>query len=78
MNGIHGDSGSGKGWIVCHPIQQNATAGVRTMLLDFEDTAESITARLRLLGMSDHEILTCGPVCPSTLASRHGRTWAVW
>ena len=58
VNGIHGDSGSGKGWLVCHLVQQNALRGVRTMLLDFEDTAHSITARLRLLGMTDHEIST--------------------
>lgn len=58
VNGIHGDSGTGKGWIVCHLVQQNALRGVRTMLLDFEDTAHSITARLRLLGMSDQDIET--------------------
>lgn len=58
VNGIHGDSGSGKGWLACHLVQQNAARGVRTMLLDFEDTAHSITARLRLLGMSDHDITT--------------------
>lgn len=58
VNGFHADSGIGKGWIVCHLMQQNALHGVRTMLLDFEDTAHSITARLRLLGMSDHDITT--------------------
>lgn len=58
VNGIHGDSGTGKGWIVCHLIQQNASRGVRTMFLDYEDTEDSITARLRMLGMTDDDILT--------------------
>lgn len=58
VNGVHGDSGTGKGWIVCLLILLNAKNGIRTMLLDFEDTAHSITARLRILGMSDHDITT--------------------
>ena len=58
INGIHGDSGTGKGWIVCHLIRQNASRGVRTMFLDYEDTEDSITARLRMLGMSDDDITT--------------------
>lgn len=58
VNGIHGDSGTGKGWLVCLLIQQNAALGRRTTLLDFEDVETSITARLKALGMTDHEILT--------------------
>lgn len=58
VNGIHGDSGSGKGWVVCHLITQNAAQGRRTMLLDLEDTADSIISRLRMLGLDNHQILT--------------------
>lgn len=58
VNGIHGDSGAGKGWVICHLIVQNARSGRRTLLLDLEDTADSITARLLALGLSAHEILT--------------------
>lgn len=57
VNGIHGDSGTGKGWVICHLIHQNANAGRRTMLLDFEDIEQSITARLQALGMTAYEIL---------------------
>lgn len=57
VNGIHGDSGTGKGWVICHLIVQNARRGRRTMLLDLEDTAESITARLLALGMVAYDIL---------------------
>ena len=58
VNGIHGDSGTGKGWVICHLIHQNANAGRRTMLLDFEDIEASITSRLQALGMTSYEILT--------------------
>lgn len=58
VNGIHGDSGTGKGWVVCHLVDQNARHGRRTLLLDLEDTAESIVARLLVLGMSPHTIET--------------------
>lgn len=58
VNGIHGDSGTGKGWVICHLIHQNASRGQRTMLLDFEDVEASIAARLQALGMTEYEILT--------------------
>ena len=58
INGIHGDSGTGKGWFICQAICENVRSGKRTMYLDMEDTAQSISARLRDLGLSDHQILT--------------------
>lgn len=58
VNGVHGQSGDGKGWVVCHLVAENARRGRRTMYLDLEDTAASITARLLLLGMSASQILT--------------------
>lgn len=58
VNSVHGDSGSGKGWVMCMLVAANAARGVRTMLLDFEDTAVSITARLLALGMTADQILT--------------------
>lgn len=57
INGIHGDSGAGKGWIVAYAIREAARRGRATLLLDFEDTAISIVSRLRLLGMTDNEML---------------------
>lgn len=56
VNGIHGASGAGKGWVICQLIADNALSSRSTMLLDFEDTAISIVARLRSLGMSDQQI----------------------
>ena len=56
INGIHGDSGAGKGWAVCFAIDQELRAGRTVMLLDFEDTAESIVARLVALGATPEAI----------------------
>lgn len=58
VNGIHGDSGSGKGWVICRLIVENALHGRRTLLVDLEDTADSIVGRLLLLGMTADQILT--------------------
>lgn len=57
VNGIHGQSGDGKGWVVCFLVAENARRGRRTLYLDMEDTAASITARLLLLGMTPDQIL---------------------
>jgi hypothetical protein len=57
VNGVHGQSGDGKGWVVCHLVTENARKGRRTLYLDLEDTAHSITARLLLLGMDAADIL---------------------
>lgn len=50
INGIHGDSGAGKGWVVCYVIDQELRAGHSVLLLDYEDTATSIVARLTAIG----------------------------
>ncbi len=57
INGLHGDSGSGKGWVVCFAIAEAARRNRATLLVDYEDTAVSITARLLLLSMTPEEIL---------------------
>lgn len=57
VNGIHGDSGTGKGWIICHAIAQIIRAGGQVMYIDMEDTPSSIVARLRLVGLDDDQII---------------------
>jgi 5S rRNA maturation endonuclease (ribonuclease M5) len=57
VNGIHGDSGAGKGWLVCEAIVRQAGRGYTSILLDYEDIAVSITARLTELGMTADEIV---------------------
>jgi hypothetical protein len=56
VNGVHGDSGVGKGWFALSAIVQQITAGRTVMLMDTEDVATSIVARLRLLGATDQAI----------------------
>jgi hypothetical protein len=58
VNGIHGDSGTGKGWIVLHAVAQQLRSGRTVLVLDAEDVATSIVARLRTLGATDHDIST--------------------
>jgi len=57
INGVHGDSGSGKGWLVCHTIARQARRGYSSILIDLEDVAVSITSRLLELGMTHEEII---------------------
>jgi DnaB-like helicase N terminal domain/AAA domain len=57
VNGVHGDSGIGKGWLLCHAIAEELRAGEPVLLIDLEDVAESVMTRLRDLGVSDALIL---------------------
>lgn len=56
INGVHGDSGVGKGWVTLLAIAQQLRSGRTVMLIDLEDLPTSIIARLRLLGATDHEL----------------------
>lgn len=56
INGLHGDSGTGKGWVILYAIVQQLNAGRTVMMLDAEDVAQSIVARLRMLGVGDEAI----------------------
>lgn len=57
INGIHGDSGVGKGWVALLAVAQQLRAGRNAMFVDVEDVPASIVARLRLLGATDSEIV---------------------
>lgn len=56
INGIHGDSGLGKGWVVLAAAAELLQAGNTVMYIDLEDTVESIVARLTVLGISPEAI----------------------
>ena len=56
VNGIHGDSGTGKGWLVCTAVNEQIRAGRCVIYIDLEDNETSITARLVLLGGRPKEI----------------------
>lgn len=57
INGIHGDSGSGKSWLVLYAITQEIRQGHGVIYLDLEDTAESIAARLINMGATPAHII---------------------
>lgn len=56
INGIHGDSGTGKGWVALSAIKTLIVNGDNAVLVDLEDTPGSIISRLRLLGVRDSTI----------------------
>ena len=56
VNGVHGDSGAGKGWVVLLAVVQQLTAGRYVLVVDTEDVVDSIVARLRQLGATDTAI----------------------
>jgi hypothetical protein len=68
VNGIHGSSGEGKGWVELFAAVEQMRRGHNIILLDLEDNAPSIVARLRLLGATDNEIVNqfiyVRPTCP--------------
>jgi hypothetical protein len=61
VNGIHGDSGAGKSWLVMFLLAERIRAGEVVMLVDLEDTIESTVARLKQLGLTAPQIL--GGLC---------------
>jgi hypothetical protein len=56
INGVHGESGAGKGWVVAHAIGQELRGRRTVIYVDLEDTAESIVARLRAMRLTPEQI----------------------
>jgi RecA-family ATPase len=57
VNGLHGDSGTGKSWLALLLLAERIKDGENVMLIDLEDTPASIVTRLRLLGIADNELV---------------------
>ena len=53
VNGIIGESESGKTWIALEAVKQALGRGQRVLYMDFEDSAPGIVSRLRSLGVTD-------------------------
>ena len=53
VNGIIGESESGKTWIALEAVKQALGRGQRVLYMDFEDTAPGIVSRLRSLGVEN-------------------------
>jgi hypothetical protein len=57
VNGIHGDSGAGKGWVVLAAVAQELDAGNHTLWVDAEDPNETtIVGRLLDIGVDPQVI----------------------
>lgn len=56
VNGLVGESESGKSWIAQFAVQQALAIGQRVIYLDFEDTARGILNRLKALGASKDQM----------------------
>ncbi len=53
VNGIIGESESGKTWLALEAVTQALARGQRVLYMDFEDTAPGIVSRLKSLGVTD-------------------------
>ncbi|MEM7342459.1 MAG: bifunctional DNA primase/polymerase [Actinomycetota bacterium] len=58
LNWVHGDSGSGKTWVVLHAMTQLLKAGRSVAWVHYEDpNPGTIVERLRLLGLDRNEVV---------------------
>lgn len=57
VNGVHGESGSGKTWLALHACVQQLVAGHRVVYIDHEGDPRSIVARLLDLGLTADTII---------------------
>lgn len=57
INGLLGESESGKSWVAQMLVAQRLAAGMRVAYLDFEDMAKNVVARLRALGATDQQLV---------------------
>ena len=53
VNGIIGESESGKTWVALEAVKQALSKGQRVLYMDFEDSAPGIVSRLKSLGVTD-------------------------
>ncbi len=56
INGLIGESESGKTWVALHTAQRALSEGQAVLFIDFEDTPETIIGRLRQLGATDSHL----------------------
>ena len=64
VNGLIGESESGKTWVALLAALQALQARQRVLYLDFEDTAAGIVSRLRSMGASDDDLACLAYVGP--------------
>lgn len=57
LNEVHGDSGSGKSWLIALAISQDAPLGITNLVVDIEDNPAPLIQRLQQIGVSNEAIL---------------------
>lgn len=57
VNGIHGDSGSGKTWTALFASAQTITEGGNVVYVDLEDSPADVIARLLALSVPPHKVI---------------------
>jgi hypothetical protein len=63
INGLIGESESGKTWVALLAVAQELQAGNRVLYLDFEDAAPGIVGRLKALGVAGDDLSRCLDYC---------------
>ncbi len=56
VNGLIGESESGKTWVALLAVVQALEVGERVLYLDFEDSASGIVGRLRAMGVTESDL----------------------
>jgi hypothetical protein len=64
VNGLIGESESGKTWVALLAVLQALRARQQVLYLDFEDTAPGIVSRLRLMGATDDDLACLAYIGP--------------
>jgi hypothetical protein len=71
VNGLIGESESGKTWVALHATHQELARGGPVVYLDFEDSAAGIVNRLRVIGAPDDALARLTYIAPDeTLSSQ--------
>lgn len=64
LNGLIGESESGKTWVALLAVAQELAAGRRVTYIDCEDSASGIIGRIRMLGVTDAQLALLAYVGP--------------
>lgn len=64
LNGLIGESESGKTWVALLAVAQELKAGRRVTYIDCEDSAPGILSRLRMLGVTDQQLTLLSYIGP--------------
>jgi hypothetical protein len=73
VNGLIGESESGKTWVALHATHQELARGGPVVYLDFEDSAAGIVNRLRVIGAKDDALARLTYIAPDETLSNQAK-----